>query len=113
MQLPRKKKNKMRQIKLMKNQVKKNKTYNDYNTKKKKLIQIYQRLKSIIENMKLGGYNPDKNIIEDDTEYLNVIAKKYDDLLKEIFPLFDEIYNYGKDCPIKHIGTNLFNLSKT
>jgi hypothetical protein len=90
-----------------------NNTYNDYNEKKKKLIQIYQRLKSTVENMKLGGYNPDKNIIEDDTEYLNIIAKKYDDLLKEIYPLFDEIFNYGKDCPIKNIGTNLFNLSKT
>ena len=90
-----------------------NNTYNDYNTKKKKLIQIYQRLKSTVENMKLGGYNPDKNIIEDDTEYLNVIAKKYDDLLKEIYPLFNEIFNYGKDCPIKSIGSNLFNLSKT
>ena len=90
-----------------------NKTYSDYNAKKKKLIQIYQRLKSTVENMKSGGYNPDKNLIEDDVEYLTAIAKKYDDLLDQIFPLFNEIYLYGINCPIKNISTNLFNLSKT
>ena len=63
--------------------------------------------------MKLGGYNPDKNLIEDDSEYLNMIGKKFDELLKEIYPLFNEIYNYDKECPIKSIGVNLFNLSKT
>ena len=90
-----------------------NEIYKDYNSKKKKLIQIYQRLKSTVENMKLGGYNPDKNLIEDDSEYLNMIGKKYEELLKEIYPLFNEIYNYHKECPIKSIGVNLFNLSKT
>ena len=90
-----------------------NEVYKEYNSKKKKLIQIYQRLKSTVENMKLGGYNPDKNLIEDDSEYLNMIGKKYDELLKEIYPLFNEIYNYDKECPIKSIGVNLFSLSKT
>ena len=90
-----------------------NNTYKEYNIKKKKLIQIYQRLKSTVENMKLGGYNPDKNLIEDDSEYLNMIGKRYDELLKDIYPLFNEIYNYDKECPIKSIGVNLFSLSKT
>ena len=90
-----------------------NNTYKEYNIKKKKLIQIYQRLKSTVENMKLGGYNPDKNLIEDDSEYLNMIGKRYDELLKDIYPLFNEIHIYDKECPIKSIGTNLFSLSKT
>lgn len=99
--------------KIIENLSKINDVYKEYNSKKKKLIQIYQRLKSTVENMKLGGYNPDKNLIEDDSEYLNMIGKKYDELLKEIYPLFNEIYNYDKECPIKSIGINLFSLSKT
>ena len=99
--------------KITENLSKINDVYKEYNSKKKKLIQIYQRLKSTVENMKLGGYNPDKNLIEDDSEYLNMIGEKYDELLKEIYPLFDEIYNYDKECPIKSIGINLFSLSKT
>ena len=99
--------------KITENLEKINNIYKKYNLKKKKLIQIYQRLKSTVENMKLGGYNPDKNIIEDDSEYLNMIGKKYDELLKEIYPLFNEIYIYDKECPIKSISTNLFSLSKT
>ena len=99
--------------KITENLSKINEVYKEYNSKKKKLIQIYQRLKSTVENMKLGGYNPDKNLIEDDSEYLNMIGKKFDELLKEIYPLFNEIYNYDKECPIKSIGVNLFNLSKT
>ena len=99
--------------KIIENLSKINEIYKEYNSKKKKLIQIYQRIKSTVENMKLGGYNPDKNLIEDDSEYLNMIGKKYDELLKEIYPLFNKIYNYHKECPIKSIGINLFNLSKT
>jgi hypothetical protein len=99
--------------KISENLEKINNAYKDYNSKKKKLIQIYQRLKSTVENMKLGGYNPDKNLIEDDSEYLNMIGKRYDELLKDIYPLFNEIYNYDKECPIKSIGVNLFSLSKT
>ena len=99
--------------KITENLEKINNAYKDYNSKKKKLIQIYQRLKSTVENMKLGGYNPDKNLIEDDSEYLNMIGKRYDELLKDIYPLFNEIYNYDKECPIKSIGVNLFSLSKT
>jgi len=99
--------------KITENLSKINDVYKEYNSKKKKLIQIYQRLKSTVENMKLGGYNPDKNLIEDDSEYLNMVGKKYDELLKEIYPLFNEIYNYDKECPIKSIGINLFSLSKT
>jgi hypothetical protein len=99
--------------KITENLSKINEVYKEYNSKKKNLIQIYQRLKSTVENMKLGGYNPDKNLIEDDSEYLNMIGKKYDELLKEIYPLFNEIYNYDKECPIKSIGVNLFSLSKT
>jgi hypothetical protein len=99
--------------KITENLSKINDVYKEYNSKKKNLIQIYQRLKSTVENMKLGGYNPDKNLIEDDSEYLNMIGKKYDELLKEIYPLFNEIYNYDKECPIKSIGVNLFSLSKT
>ena len=99
--------------KIIENLSKINEIYKEYNSKKKKLIQIYQRIKSTVENMKLGGYNPDKNLIEDDSEYLNMIGKKYDELLKEIYPLFNKIYNYHKECPIKSIGVNLFNLSKT
>ena len=98
---------------ICKNLEKINNTYKEYNSKKKKLIQIYQRLKSTVENMKLGGYNPDKNLIEDDSEYLNMIGKRYDELLKEIYPLFNDIHNYDKECPIKSIGVNLFSLSKT
>lgn len=98
--------------KISENLEKINNTYKDYNSKKKKLIQIYQRLKSTVENMKLGGYNPDKNLIEDDSEYLNIIGQRYDELLKDIYPLFNEIHNYDKECPIKSIGTNLFSLSK-
>ena len=90
-----------------------NNTYKEYNSKKKKLIQIYQRLKATVENMKLGGYNPDKNLIEDDSQYLNMIGRRYDDLLKDIYPLFNEIHNYDKFCPIKSIGVNLLSLSKT
>ena len=99
--------------KIIENLSKINEIYKEYNSKKKKLIHIYQRIKSTVENMKLGGYNPDKNLIEDDSEYLNMIGKKYDELLKEIYPLFNKIYNYHKECPIKSIGVNLFNLSKT
>ena len=98
--------------KICENLEKINNTYKEYNSKKKKLIQIYQRLKSTVENMKLGGYNPDKNIIEDDSEYLNMIGKRYDELLKDIYPTFKEIDNYNKDCPIRSIGTTLLSLSK-
>ena len=99
--------------KICQNLEKINNIYKEYNFKKKKLIQIYQRLKSTVDNMKLGGYNPDKNLIEDDSEYLNMIGKRYDELLKEIYPLFNDIHNYDKECPIKSIGINLFSLSKT
>ena len=90
-----------------------NNIYKEYDEKKSKLINIYNRLKITVDNMKQCGYNPDKILIEDDTEYMNMISKKFNELLKEFYPLFNKIYNYDKECHIKTISVELQSLSKT
>lgn len=90
-----------------------NNTYKEYDETKCKLIHIYNRLKITVDNMKQCGYNPDKILIEDDTEYMNMISKRFNDLLKDFYPLFNKIYNYDKECHIKPISNELQILSKT
>ena len=90
-----------------------NTTFQEYENKKKKLINIYQRIKSIVGNIKQSETIHQRSILNDDIKYLNKINKRFEETLSEIIPLFTQLYNINKKCSIKDISMNLYNISKT
>ena len=90
-----------------------NATYQEYENKKEKLISIYQRIKSIIANIKQSETIHEKSLLNDDIIYLNKINKRFEETLSEIIPVFTQLYNFNKKCSIKDISMHLYSISKT
>jgi len=90
-----------------------NALYQEYENKKKKLINIYQRIKSIVGNIKQSETIHEKSLLNYDIIYLNKISERFEETLSEIIPLFTQLYNFSKKCSIKDICINLYNISKT
>ena len=89
-----------------------NSIYKEYENKKKKLINIYQRIKSTAENIKVGAISEGKLMMKEDFEYLDMINKRFDQIMGEIIPLFNQLCDYNKECLLKNISTNLQNVSR-
>ena len=89
-----------------------NLVYKEYENKKKKLINIYQRIKSTVENIKIGATSEGKLFLKEDIEYLDMINKRFDQIMNEIIPLFNQLCDYNKECMLKNISFNLQNVSR-
>ena len=90
-----------------------NNIFKEYENKKKKLINIYQRIKTTTENMKSSQQNQEKMCVKEDLNYLNMINNRFNEITKEIFPLFNQMCEYNKNCELKEISNNLQNVSRT
>ena len=84
-----------------------NKVYQEYDEKSNKLISIYQRIKTITDNIKQTSCEEEKLFLKDDLNYLQKINNRYDDILLEIIPFFRCIYEYNKESQLKKIYSNL------
>ena len=51
-------------------------------------------------------------MMKEDFEYLDMINKRFDQIMGEIIPLFNQLCDYNKDCLLKNISTNLQNVSR-
>ena len=89
-----------------------NLVFKEYDNKKKKLINIYQRIKSTVENIKIGATSEGKLFLKEDIEYLDMINKRFDQIMNEIIPLFNQLCEYYKDHMLKNISFNLQNVSR-
>ena len=89
-----------------------NSIYKEYENKKKKLINIYQRIKSTAENIKIGAISEGKLMMKEDFEYLDMINKRFDQIMTEIIPIFNQLCDYNKECMLKNISFNLQNVSR-
>ena len=89
-----------------------NKIYQEYEDKKMKLINIHQRIKSTVFNIKQSEAEPEKLFLNDDIIYLKKINKRFDETLSEIIPLFSKLYDYNQLCSIKEINIDLQNVSR-
>ena len=89
-----------------------NSVYKEYENKKKKLINIYQRIKSTVENIKIGATSEGKLFLKEDIEYLDMINKRFDQILNEIIPLFNQLCDYHKENMLKNISFSLQNVSR-
>jgi hypothetical protein len=89
-----------------------NSIFKEYENKKKKLINIYQRIKSTAENIKVGAISEGKLMMKEDFEYLDMINKRFDQILAEIIPIFNQLCDYNKECSLKNISFNLQNVSR-
>ena len=89
-----------------------NSVYKEYDNKKKKLINIYQRIKSTVENIKVGATSEGKLFLKEDIEYLDMINKRFDQIMNEIIPLFNQLCEFNKENLLKNIGISLQNVSR-
>ena len=89
-----------------------NLVFKEYDNKKKKLINIYQRIKSTVENIKIGATSEGKLFLKEDVEYLDMINKRFDQIMSEIIPLFNQLCEFYKDHMLKNLSFNLQNVSR-
>ena len=89
-----------------------NNIYKEYENKKKKLINIYQRIKTTVENIKQSAMGTEKLFINDDIQYLKTINTRFNQIITEIIPLFNKLCDYNKECSLKNISINLQNVSR-
>ena len=88
-----------------------NKVYKEYENKSQLLINIFQRIKTTVDNIKQSSINGEKLFLKDDLNYLQKINNRYNDLILEILPLFKKIYEYNKVSRLKNISENLENVN--
>ena len=50
--------------------------------------------------------------MKEDIEYLDMINKRFDQIMNEIIPLFNQLCEYYKDHMLKNISFNLQNVSR-
>ena len=89
-----------------------NLVFKEYDNKKKKLINIYQRIKSTVENIKIGATSEGKLFLKEDIDYLDMINKRFDQIMYEIIPLFNQLCEFYKDHMLKNLSFNLQNVSR-
>ena len=85
--------------------------FSDFESKKENLIRIYKRLQSTVGGIYGLGDDPDKYVIKDDMNYIFENSKFYDNLLEEMFPLFDQIHAQTQHFAIVKIIKNLRRIS--
>ena len=89
-----------------------NLVFKEYENKKKKLINIYQRIKSTVENIHQGVNSEGKLFLKEDIEYLDMINNRFNQIMSEIIPLFNQLCDYNKECLLKNVSFNLNNVSR-
>jgi hypothetical protein len=86
--------------------------FNEFEIKKNNLIRIYKRIQSTVGSIyTFSNNNTDHNLIKDDVNYLDFNSKIYDNLLEEMFPLFDSIHSQTQHFAIANITKNLQKIS--
>ena len=84
-----------------------NNVYKEYENKSQLLINIFQRIKTTVENIKQSSLNSEKIFLKDDLNYLQKINNRYNEVILEILPLFKKIFEYNKASKLKSISENL------
>ena len=84
-----------------------NNVYKEYENKSQLLINIFQRIKTTVENIKQSSLNSEKIFLKDDLNYLQKINNRYNEIILEILPLFKKIFEYNKASKLKNISENL------
>ena len=88
--------------------------FNEFEIKRDNLIRIYKRIHSTVGSIHTISSNNtklDNNLIKDDINYLNLNSKVYNNLLEEMFPLFDLIHSQTQQFSIANITKNLQKIS--
>ena len=86
--------------------------FNEFEIKKDNLIRIYKRIQSTVGSIyTISNNNLDYNLIKDDVNYLDFNIKIYNNLLEEMFPLFDLIHSQTQHFSIANITKNLQKIS--
>ena len=88
-----------------------NNIYKEYENKSELLINIFQRIKTTVENIKQSSIDGEKIFLKDDLNYLQKINNRYNEIILEILPLFKKIYEFNKDSKLKKISINLENVN--
>ena len=86
--------------------------FNEFEIKKDNLIRIYKRIQSTVGSIyTISNNNLDYNLIKDDVNYLDFNSQLYNNLLEEMFPLFDLIHSQTQHFAIANITKNLQKIS--
>ena len=88
--------------------------FNEFEIKKDNLIRTYKRIQTTVGSISVisnNNDNLDNNLIKDDINYLNLNSKLYNNLLEEMFPLFDSIHSQTQHFSIANITKNLQKIS--
>ena len=87
--------------------------FNEFEIKKDNLIRIYKRIQSTVSSIYTFSNSSQKNdnIIKDDVNYLKLNSKEFNNLLEEMFPLFDLIHSQTQHFAIANITKNLRKIS--
>ena len=88
-----------------------NNIYKEYENKSELLINIFQRIKTTVENIKQSSIDREKIFLKDDLNYLQKINNRYNEIILEILPLFKKIYEYNKESKLKYISKNLEDMN--
>ena len=96
------------------NNVNMEEVFHEFEIKKDNLIRTYKRINSTVGSIYTisnNNDNLDNNLIKDDINYLNLNNKIYNNLLEEMFPLFDLIHSQTQHFAIANITKNLQKIS--
>ena len=96
------------------NNVNMEEVFHEFEIKKDNLIRTYKRIHSTVANIYVisnDNNNLDNILIKDDINYLNLNNKLYNNLLEEMFPLFDLIHSQTQHFAIANITKNLQKIS--
>ena len=96
------------------NNVNMEEVFHEFEIKKDNLIRTYKRIYSTVGSIYTisnDNNSIDNNLIKDDINYLNLNNKLYNNLLEEMFPLFDLIHSQTQHFAIANITKNLQKLS--
>ena len=87
--------------------------FNEFEIKKDNLIRIYKRIQSTVSNIYTFSNSSQKNdsLLKDDVNYLKLNSKEFNNLLEEMFPLFDLIHSQTQHFAIANITKNLRKIS--
>ena len=86
--------------------------FNEFEMKKNNLIRIYKRIQSTVGSIyTFSNNNSDHILIKDDVNYLDFNSTLYNNLLEEMFPLFDLIHSQTQHFAIANITKNLQKIS--
>ena len=87
--------------------------FSEFEIKKENLIRVYKRIQTTVGSIYSLGDTPDLTFINDDVNYLNENSKFFNQILEDMFPLFDKINEQTQHYSIAKIIKNLQKISDT